>query len=174
MFSGVSFSWSPRGPWAGERMAAPPARPQGHFSITLRSRSLAQSVVDAKLLLLVDAGSCLQVKFLRLPRSFLFGTNAGATFPTLLFSFRALAATLPRRYPRSPDMRGGLPLYIFAPRGALDISEVVLAPILSPLLRSPFRALAFCCSGDMRRRGGRNFFVWGTCRTFAATFCFDA
>ena len=27
----------------GERMAAPPARPQEHFSITLRSRSLAQS-----------------------------------------------------------------------------------------------------------------------------------
>ena len=54
-------------------------------------------------------------------------------------------------------MRDGLPLYIFAPRGTLDISEVLLAPICSPLLRSLFRALAICCSGDMRRRSGRNF-----------------
>ena len=117
------------------------------------------------LFFLVDAGSFLDsarrrsgvlVNFLHLPRSYLSGTNAAATFPTL-FSFRALAATLPRRYPRSPDMRDGLPLYIFAPRGTLDISEVLLALICSPLLRSLFRALAICCSGDMRRRSGRNF-----------------
>ena len=114
---------------------------------------------------LIDAGSFLDsarrrsgvlVNFLHLPRSYLSGANAAATFPTL-FSFRALAATLPRRYPRSPDMRDGLPLYIFAPRGTLEISEILLAPICSPLLRSLFRALAICCSGDMRRRSGRNF-----------------
>ena len=82
----------------GERMAAPPARPQEHFSITPRSRSLAQSGS----FFLVDAGSFLDsarrrsgalVNFLHLPRSCLFGTNAAATFPTL-FSFRALAAAL--------------------------------------------------------------------------------
>ena len=44
-------------------------------------------------------------------------------------------------------MRDGLPLYIFAPRGTLDVSEVLLSLICSPLLRSLFRALAICCLG---------------------------
>ena len=122
------------GPFSPRRTdGSAPARPQEHFWITPRSRSLAQSGS----FFLVDAGSFLDsarrrsgalVNFLHLPRSCLFGANAAATFPTL-FSFRALAATLPRRYPRSPDMRDGLPLYIFAPRGTLDISEVLLTPI---------------------------------------------
>ena len=84
------------------------------------------------------------VKFRKPPRSSQLWRSAEATFPTLLFSFGALAATPPRCFPQSPDMVEGLPSRVFASRGTPDIAEIWAASLLAPRQRSPIQGLGYC------------------------------
>ena len=147
---------------------------QEHISITLPWWSFAQSVF-----FFIRAGSCLdsvcrqsgsRVKFPNSPRPFLSGKNAAATLPTLLVSCGALEATLPRGFPRSPDMRDSLPPRAFASQGTLEIAEVGSTSLCVPRVWRLFGALAIFRLGLIGRRRGRNFFVW---RRLSATSFLD-